>query len=250
MTETGEGWAERAAMHRLLLRLAGRVPDEFVSYTRKVLCDGDLLLLSGALSASLAQLGVSVTPDEFELLRGLAPEAKGIELIPVSAEPLPPTGHVFSPVSAEVLAVSAGSVPLRLDLSGGSTFDLREVGPELASLADLAMVLTDDTDQETVNDLSFEGGVVAVRRAWRFAASGAPVEAQRVFLIEAAPGWPAWDLTGSTQVVLGEERVRYPQVETYWSGDELSAYHKSALENAALLWTAEAAARREAAGGE
>ncbi|WP_329086222.1 hypothetical protein [Streptosporangium sp. NBC_01469] len=210
-------------LHRLLLRLAGRVPDEFVSHARSMLAEGDLDYLPDALSGATAGLGVSLTMADAELLRDVLQALGGgenpaaMERTPIS-DVIPETGHLFAPALPEVLASAGTSVPAALDLEG-----------DLGGLTDL-------TDDLVVDALIEHAGVVAVWRAWRFGPGEPPQAWRRVYLAEVEPGIPAWELTMDAQRELVQMRVAAPQVEVYWSGDDLPSYHRRARTAATLLW--------------
>ncbi|MFI6792165.1 hypothetical protein ACIBG4_33050 [Nonomuraea sp. NPDC050383] len=87
-----------------------------------------------------------------------------------------------------------------------------------------------------VDALTEHAGVVAVRRAWRTVSGGSPERGRRAYLAEADPGVPAWDLTVDAQRELVQMGMDSPQVEVYWSGDDLPPYHRAARTGAALLW--------------
>ncbi|MFC7649922.1 hypothetical protein ACFQX6_63495 [Streptosporangium lutulentum] len=83
-----------------------------------------------------------------------------------------------------------------------------------------------------VDALSEHAGVVAVRRAWRDGSEGA----RRVYLMEVDPGIPAWGPTLEAQIEASQMGESDPQVEVYWTGDDLPPYHRAAIEAAAFLW--------------
>ena len=189
-------WWIFGGLHRLLLRLAGRLPDELLTHARRMLGAGDLAYLPDTLTVPAAGFGVSMTSDDVLLLRnvvgwwGAGGEPQLVGQVPVS-EVVPVTGHRFAPVSPQVLASTGVRFPASLDLSGG----------DFGELADLADDLMDLTDQVVVADLSGVDGVVRVRRAWR---SG-PEEAstvRRVFVVEVEPDVYAWDVAIETQRTL------------------------------------------------
>ncbi|MGN9846086.1 hypothetical protein ACTMTI_49025 [Nonomuraea sp. H19] len=208
-------------LHRLLLRLAGRVPDEFVSHARSMLAEGDLAYLPDTLSGTAAGLEVSLTMADAEILRdvletlGAGEQPAAVERIPIS-DVIPETGHLFAPALPEVLA-SAGT-PLPGESEGA-----------LAGLTDL-------TDDLVVDALTEHAGVVAVWRAWRFGPGEPSQDGRRVYLAEVEPGVPAWELTMDAQRELVQMRVDAPQVEVYWSGDDLPPYHRTARTAAVLLY--------------
>ncbi|WP_406319535.1 hypothetical protein OHA77_19690 [Streptosporangium sp. NBC_01639] len=210
-------------LHRLLFRLGGRVPDEFVSHTRSMLAEGDLAYLPDTLSGATAGLGVSLTTADAEILRatlgefGAGEEPATVRRIPIS-EVIPETDHLFVPALPEAPASAGTPVPAAPDPE-----DARG-GP------------TDLTDDLVVDALTEHAGVVAVWRAWRFGPGEPPQDARRVYLAEVDPGTPAWDLAMDAQRELVQMGENAPQVEVYWSGDELPPYHRTARAAAALLW--------------
>jgi hypothetical protein len=242
-----EAWQLFAGLHRLLLRLAGRVPDEWLTYARGLLGAGDVRELPDTVAGAAAQLGVPLRAAELDVLRsGL--RIYGFDRDPMRTAELtisddtPPTGHRFAPVSPEVLAVAGGRIPASLDLAGGDPDDPTDLPEPLAHLADLADDLTDPTDDGPFVTLSEEPGVLAVWRAWRFGPAGPPADAQRVYLAEVGPDVRAWDLTHDTQQDLLRNGVEFPQVEVFWAGDELTPYHRAALAHSARLWVRRTAA--------
>jgi hypothetical protein len=48
----------------------------------------------------------------------------------------------------------------------------------------------------------------------------------------------AWDIAGNVQRSLERRGAVDPQVEVFWTGEELPPYHRAALAGAALLWQA------------
>ncbi|WP_326633869.1 hypothetical protein OIE67_49925 [Nonomuraea fuscirosea] len=209
-------------LHRMLLRLAGQLPDELISRARALLAEGELAYLPDAVTIAAAEAGVALTAGEIEVLREVF-TALGLDGEPAAAGEVtlttttPATGHTFSPDSVRPPRVPAG-----IDLSGGVPGELAELEDDLFDL----------TDHLVVDALSERPGVVAVRRAWRDGSPGP----RRVFLVEVDPGVPAWEaaLEGQTEAEqLGESD---PRVEVYWTGDDLPPYHRAAIEAAALLW--------------
>ncbi|GAB2958937.1 hypothetical protein ACFMQL_11265 [Nonomuraea fastidiosa] len=218
-------WRLYAGVHRLLIRLAGRLPDEVVTRARTMLAAGDLAYLPDMLTLAAAENGVSLTAGDLDLLRDVL-AALGLDGEPAGAAAVPPQdgteapGYAFSPDS-----VRPPRIPPGLDLSSG-------VPPESADLED---DLFDLTDHLVVDALSERAGVVTVRRAWRATldGSGAP---HRVYLAEVDPGVAAWELTAEAQTEMDQMDEPDPQVEVYWTGDDLPPYHRAALTAAVLLW--------------
>lgn len=239
-------WRFGGGLHRLLLRVVGRVPDEWLMDMRRRLAGGDLLELPDYVAGGLGELGVAVTGGELALLREMTRVVygrdpvwleNGLEL-PV-AERTPPTDHRFFPVPADVLVTDAGRVPPHLDLTGRAGDDLWDLPPGLAALSDLAVRLTDAEDESMLTVLSKTGGVRSVGRAWRFAGSGVPADGVRVVLVEVDDTAPAWEVTGNLQGWFERAGHALVGVETYETGSVLTPYHRAALAGSALLWTAD-----------
>lgn len=233
-----EEWGIWAGLHRLLLRLAGQMPDDWVTHTRGMLGGGDLAYLPDTISGSVVQLGVSLTPAELEFLPRVLPAfgqgdepPVGLDQVRVAAE-TPATGHQFSPAPPAVLASAGARIPASLDLTGGASDALWDLPPELAELEDLADDLTDTVDSGVVVEVSGEPGVIGMWRTWRSGPDGS----RRIFLVEVEPRVPAWQVAYDIQRELVRDGEEHPQVEVYWSGDELTPYHRAARSGAALLW--------------
>lgn len=205
-----DAWQVFAGLHRLLLRLAGRFPDELIIRTRTMLARSDLVYLPDTVTGSAARLGVSLTAADVELLRYVLAVAGGAAGDPAAADQLtiatsvPATDHRFTPAPPGASAVARVS-------------------------ADLA-------DDLLVDAMTEHPGVTAIRRAWRSAPHRESEDARRVYFVEVERRVRAWELTGDAQNELGLIDEESPQVEVYWTGDELPPYHRTALTGAALLW--------------
>ena len=241
--EWGEqGWRFFSGLHRLLLRLGGRVPDEWLTLVRGKLASGDMMEVPGRVMGSVVEFGVPLTVGEVALLREIertvfGDDPVGTDVVAISEE-TPGTGHRFFPVSEGVLATDAERIPPRLDLTGRPGEDLWDLPPDLLHLDDIAMRLTDFDDQTVVTALSLNEDALSCARAWRFPPAGPLVGGVRVVLVEVAESAPAWDVTGELQRDLADRGVPDPQVEVWWRGEALTPYHEAALAGAAVLWTA------------
>ncbi|MEV4722115.1 hypothetical protein [Micromonospora humida] len=232
-----------AAVHRMLLRLAGRFPDEVVTQLRKLLGDGDLRHLPDAVSVATVQYAVPISAADRELLGrvlraldvpGGAPQL--YDEVPVSEETPSADAFRFLPARTAVVERAGNRLPNPLDLTGVDPEDPTGLPARLGHLADLAYELTDWPDTRFVVSVSRHPGVRGVWRAWRSTTDGSPVE-RRVCLAELSPGMRAWDITYDAQRALAEEDEEAPQVETFWAGEPLPPYQRAALAGAALLWT-------------
>lgn len=219
-----QAWRLYGGLHRLLLRLAGQIPDELLSHTRTLLGTGEFAYLPDTVTASAAELGVSLTAAETRLLRevlatlGDDQAPTGTDQVTIS-EATPATDHRFIPVP-----------PQLMDRVISDTLDLTAGPPP--GLADLADDLTDLSDDLVVDALTEHDGVTAIWRAWRSGTGGW----RRVYLAEVEPGVRAWDLTVEAQEELTHMDDGAPQVEVYWVGEDLPPYHHAARAHAALLW--------------
>jgi hypothetical protein len=239
--EAGEqGWRYLSGLHRLLLRLAGQVPGDWLTDMRRMLAEGDLALLPDTVAGSTAQFRVPLTNGEVALLREMSQAFLGedpmtLHLVTL-AEQTPLPHYRFFPAPAEVLATDADRIPPRMDLTGRPGDSLWELPPALAPLGDLATRLTDPEDRSPINLLRDEEDVRSVARAWRFPPAGPFDGGVRVVLVEVNPYAPAWDYAHDVAQGLGRRGDDTAEVEVYWAGEELPPYHRAALGGAALLW--------------
>jgi hypothetical protein len=235
-------WRVFAGPHRMLLRLAGRVPDPWLTHNRELLGEGDVIWLPDTVAGGLLQMGVPLTAAEIEMLPdvlvGLGAHRHRPELldrVPVS-ELTPPTGHRFYPAPPDVLAAAANRIPATLDLTGGSSDNFWDLPTELTHLSDLADDLTSSADTSAVAAASIRDSVIGLWRAWRFGPTGPPADGRRVYLVEVEQGTPAWQIDTDVRRALTRNREDYPQVEVFWTGEPLPPYQQAALNGAALLW--------------
>ncbi|HLU58819.1 MAG TPA: hypothetical protein VKZ81_25440 [Pseudonocardia sp.] len=121
--------ARAAACHELLLRLAGRLPDELLWRMRDWLADGGQEVLASTLPRELLRHRAAITDDERELLETAVGSTHPlVDAVHPAAEP-PPTQAEFEPgngaVDTAALAVLAvvrghpGCVELRQSWRGG-----------------------------------------------------------------------------------------------------------------------------------
>ena len=245
-TELGEqGWRFFSGLHRVLLRVAGRAPDDWLWLMRRKLGEGALFELPDEIAGGLGDLELAVPVGDVALLREMTRVLHGRDPLwltdggelPVEAE-VPETDHLFFPVPGEVLASDGTRIPAHLDLTGHGQ-DLWDLPPALESLADLALRMTDGPDHDVLTLPRDHDGVRSISRAWRFPPGAKPTDGVRVVLVELAEFTPAWEVTAETQADLAQYGELTPQVEVYWTGTEPTPYHRAALAGGALLWTAE-----------
>ena len=209
-------------LHRLLLRMAGRLPDELITEARSWLADGRAPQVAQALAFTAVAYRAAVTHDDAELLESVL-TAAGADLSATgdlertNDEPWPP--YTMAPVRPEA---PDGLVSPCLDLTG------RDTDPSLVDAFDVAA-------RDTVVDQS---GAVALWRAWRVPARpSAWPPPKRVYVVEADPGRAdlpviADEIRWALEAV-GEVN---PQVEAYTPDVELPVYQQLARGYGALLW--------------
>jgi hypothetical protein len=238
--ELGELWPILVGVHRMLLRLAGQVPDEWLAHIRDLLGGPDLVQLPDTVTFGVAEMGVPLTRDEVEVVRRVkrmfSPEEPfRLPDVSLGGGPAPVDGYRFAPVPPEARAMAGKRIPDALDLTGGGPEDLTALPADLVYLTDVDYLLTDDHDDSAVSTLTFDQGTVGVWRAWRFGPDGAD-SGRRVYLVEVGPEVAAWRAENRARRVLVERGDRFPQVEVYWTGDELMPYHRALRDHSTLLW--------------
>lgn len=249
--EYGEqAWRFFGGLHRVLLGLAGRIPDELLTDLRAGLGEGNLAEVPHAVSAAALELGVPLTTSDLALLREVTLAVQGsdpwgAELVTVT-EQLPAPAFRFFPAPADVLATDAARIPRSLDLTDRPGTTLLDLPTQLAHLDDLVLRLTDSRDWAQHNVAELEEDAVSTARAWRFPATGPVADGVRVVLVEVSAYVPAWQIAEDIRRGLGLSPALC-QVEVYWSGEALPLYHQAALAGAALLWRTPPAAARSVA---
>ncbi|GAA2911446.1 hypothetical protein Acy02nite_89770 [Actinoplanes cyaneus] len=245
--EYGEqAWRFFSGLHRVLLRLAGQIPDELLTGLRSELGEGNIAEVPHMVSATALELGVSLTTEDFSLLREVTLAVQGTdpwgaELVTVT-EQLPAPDFRFFPVTADVLATDATRIPRTLDLTDRPGNTLLDLPAHLGHLDDLVLRLTDSCDSTQHNAARLEEDVVSTARAWRFPAAGPIVGGTRVVLVEVSEYAPAWAIAETIRRDLSRTEC---QVEVYWTDEVLPPYHQAALAGAALFWCARSPAARE-----
>lgn len=202
---TDELWPVMSGLHRVLLRLAGRMPDDWMVAARTMLGDYEVGYLPDAISGAVATAGVSLPAEDIALLRRLHSQFAG---------PRPPAGVDRIPVAPY----------------------LPPVAYRFAASRDGEAAQTDTHDDSAETVAGTEPAVVALRRAWRTdpAGSAPPV---RVYLVEVDPGAEAWVIGQDIAGLLDWSPERpAPQIEVYWTGEELPPYHQAALAGSMVVW--------------
>ena len=208
---TGVGAGEKADLHGLLLRLAGKAPDPLLMQCRAWLADGRVDELVRSVAFLARSQRVALVEDDFQLLGTLLADRgrdawtlPGVDIVQFD----PPPPFVFA-------ANPAGTVT--------------------RSTADTAPA--DDVDRAAVAAVQEAAGVRGLWRAWRSTVDDAPWPPPRkVYAVEAEPGVDVVALTARLQWRLSAAGEIEPQVETFPTGAELPAYQALAVSYGALLW--------------
>jgi hypothetical protein len=214
MTEPDDFRPDRViACHEMLLRLAGRLPDDLMTQSRAWLAHGELSALAHSLDSVIISQYVVLAEPDAALLSALLSEAN---IDPAGLAQL--TLGDFDPFPSYAFAAEA---PLELR-PGGAT---QALGAETV-------------DQAAVEAVAAEPSARGVWRAWRIPSSGAPwPPPRRVFVVEVGV---LDDLGVAVRI---QERLAAagevaPQVEIYQSGHQIPAYQQFARSCGELLWAA------------
>jgi len=223
------------AYHYLLLRMAGRLPDELISSARRWLADGELVDLAQAVVFAALTGRVAIAESDAVLLSATlaaAGEDVGpLDTIERSDDDTPPL-YGLAPVSPDVLAAHGDAIPYSLDLTGD--YD-GPGGPDALDTAAVAAVTA------AANGPAAGATLLGLWRAWRFPAIDSPwPPARPLYLVQAVADRP--DLLpalaaeiGAALEAAGEVNA---QVEVFTDADALPTYQHTALGFAALLWAA------------
>lgn len=185
---------DQLACHELLLRLAGRLPDDVLWRMRDWLAAGAMGVLARTLPKTLLRLDIDLDQHDHDLLAA----ALGKH----GADP-----HLLSST-------------LGVDDSPESRYTFTEAAPERLNAVDSVSAVVDAA-------LRGRPEVGEVRESWRYRESGGERDAKRVLLVTAIAGWSR--LTGELQRVvrvLGDET---PSIEVLPPRVDLPEYHLAAL---------------------
>ncbi|WP_320065634.1 hypothetical protein [Micromonospora sp. RTGN7] len=222
-----------AGCHDMLLRLAGRLPDDLIAQARSWLAERDLGKLAQAVAWAVTAQRMAPHPDDAALLVDLLGEA-GLDSSKLEgldqAEHDVVVPYLFQPVTpdeAEAIREHGGEIPVALDLTIGV--------PNL-----------DPADAAAVEAVAALPGVHGLWRAWRSAANGAawPLP-RRVYLVEAADPADRPRLAAALQGALEAAGEVAPQVEVNAVGETSGYYQRTARGAGALLWAHQPAPRIE-----
>ncbi|MFI7080366.1 hypothetical protein ACIBO1_23980 [Micromonospora sp. NPDC049903] len=208
------------ALHHLLLRLDGRLPDDLVSEARTWLADGLALDVAQAIVFTALTGDVPLTATDAavlsETLSAGGTDTAALAEVRRADGPPPPT---YGLAPADPKALAAQRMPAILDLTSG------HAGPGAPDPVDTAIVAT----------MPAVTGVEALWRSWRYPTDGTPP--RRAYLVH-RPDGPLPTAAAGLQAVLREAGESAPLVQVFDDETTLPAQHRIALDCAALLWTA------------
>jgi hypothetical protein len=188
------------ACHELLLRLAGRVPDQLLWRFRDWLGEGAMGTLARTLPRSLLKHRIDLDQSEYRLLvAGLIPH-----------------GADWHQVSST----------LGVDDVTENRYTFTQSAPEWVNSVDSVSVLLHAA-------LRGRPDVGEVRQSWRHGGVAGEDGAKRVLVVTATSGLPR--LTGELQRVLRVLGDEEPSVEILPPRFELSGYHHAALASSELV---------------
>lgn len=223
------------AWHHLVLRLAGRLPDDLISEARTWIGAGNQTDAAAAIAFAAASSGVPLLRADLALVAAALADAgdpgDAVEAIPLAeVDYLPP--FEFAPVGPEVLERFGEQVPQTLDLLAPHP---DELGP-------------DEIDNAAVAAATAQPGVRALWRTWRYPAGGSPwPKPRRLYLAlldqaaatdageSGVAGLPA--VTARLQAALIAAGETDPQVEATGDDDPMPEYQRRARACSALLWS-------------
>jgi len=187
------------ACHVLLLRLAGRLPDQTLWRFRDWLGEGALPTLARTMPRALLKHDIDLEQNEYQLL----------------CDALLPHGADRHQVSST----------LGIDEIDEDRYSFAMIAPDRGNAVDTVGVVVNAVmrGRPEVGD---------VRESWREASQpGRP--AKRVLLVDAVAGMPR--LTGELQRVLRALGDAEPSVEVLPSNIDLPVYHRAALESSRFV---------------
>lgn len=214
MNAPNDARQERAlACHEMLLRLAGKAPDELVTQAREWLAEGRMGEIARAVAFTAVAQRISMLEDDVMLLDALLSDdnadATGLSQIEIAEyEFMPPFGFTVTQSGEE----APGSEP----------------GAE-----------TDAFAQAVMEAIGAETGAHGLWRVWRRPADGSPwPPPKRVFLVEMDEDAELPAVTARLQQAVAAAGESEPQVEVFATGEELPVYQRLARAYGALVWAA------------
>ena len=199
----------------MLLRLAGRLPDDVLTRCREQLAQGALAELASAVMFCVLSQNIPLATADAAVLTALLPGAeRGASAL----------GNVEIDDSDLVAWVFSDALPGAAEGMGQD--EVQETSPDGAAVA-----------QAIAGALDTEPGAIGCWRAWRLPlddASSAP--AKPVFVVEVSTSTDIAGVTARLQQRLAAAGETSPQVEVYPPDIELPAYQRLARGYGELVW--------------
>jgi hypothetical protein len=212
VTASDDARTERTiAFHSLLLRLAGKAPDDLITQARGWLAEG--------------REGEAARAVTFAVL------AHNIPLVDIDIALL---GELLDADGADSSVLTHAQVA-QFDPAAPFSFGVTPPHVEPPARPDDAPL--DDVDRQAVAAVSEEIGVHGVWRAWRYPADESPwPPPRRVYLVEVDEDVDVVGMTARIQQRLAGVGETDPQVEAYPVAAELPTYQRLARAYAGLIW--------------
>jgi hypothetical protein len=225
------------AYHHLLLRCAGRLPDELTSAARLWLAREHGIEVAEAVGYAAVSGRLTLSASDLALLDGTLAEAgqdivelaglAGVGRAGAEDDPMPRYG--MAPLGPSLLAGYPGEPPYCLDLTADGHHPDSLDAVDAAAIAALA----------EMPDAAVP--VVGLWRTWRYPARRTPWPApKRLYLVQLDTPDEAWlpVCTERLQQALRAADEPHPQVEVFADAARLPVYQRTALAFGALLWMA------------
>jgi hypothetical protein len=240
MSQTDGYRVDPVAYHHLLLRCAGRLPDELTSAARLWLARGHGTEVAEAIGYAAVSGRLTLSASDLALLNGTLKEA-GLDIVELAGmtgsagvsragiEDDPMSRYGMAPLAPSLLAGYPGEPPYCLDLTADGHHPDSIDAVDAAAMAAVAEVPCAAVP------------AVGLWRTWRYPARRTPWPTpKRLYLVQL-------DTTDETRLPVCAEAIQqalraadepHPQVEVFADAARLPAYQRAALAFGALLWTA------------
>lgn len=212
--------------HQMLLRLAGRAPDDLLAQARSWLAHADCGSLARALVFWVLSEDIRLHRDDASLLIGLLADqedygSSALSLIRLDDSERFPFYRFSATIPPELTRTGE-------DPDSGSAAAHRSQDQVPGAV-----------EQAAVEALRAEPGAVAVWRAWRFPGNGAAwPRPKRVFVVEVSADADETAVAARAQQHLAAAGEASPQVEAYQTGYPVPMYQEFARADGQLLWAA------------
>ncbi|WP_026341668.1 hypothetical protein [Actinomadura atramentaria] len=207
MTPLGD---PRPACHAMLLRLAGRLPDEVLAEERHWLAIGRLDYIARTVPVAAVTLDVPLTDADLAVLRELR-DGYRLDGPPLNAV----RRHQGEP-----------DMPYRFTPAPPTRGDANPAGHAVDTL-----------DRAVIGVVGAADGAVDLTRSYRSLPDLPMMPPKRIYLVRTEPGVEPYLLTLDLQAAMAGHGEPDPQAEVFAADVELPPYHQSALAAGAVLWT-------------